>query len=229
MLQYISQMRVVVLLAALLSLLGGCAGGGAGVKTSPTRAARTPVPISAALQSDFDKALSLMKKGAYREAIPVLEAILAENDQLPGAQINLAIACMNVEPEGRDGERQREANLKKAEQALTRAVEVNPDDAVAHHQLGLLYRKTGRFAEARKAYEQAISIESTYALAHLNLGILCDIYLQQLECAIDHFEKYRALAPEEGDKVNLWLSDLRQRAGLPAAMADNPATGEVAP
>src|SRR5690606_36257218 len=136
-------------------------------------------------------------------------AILAENDQLPGAQINLAIAYMNVELEGQ-GDKQREANLKKAEQALTRAVEVNADDAVAHHQLGLLYRKTGRFAEARKAYERAISIESTYAIAHLNLGILCDIYLQQLECAIDHFEKYRALTPEEGDKVNLWLSDLRQ-------------------
>lgn len=227
--RFTSRIPLSVLLATLLVMLAGCAGGSAGLKTSPTRAARTPVPISASLQSDFSKALGLMKKGAYREAIPMLEAILAENDQLPGAQINLAIACMNVEPEGNQKDQLREANLKKAEQALARAVEVNPNDAVAHHQLGLLYRKTGRFAEARKAYERALSIESTYASAHLNLGILCDIYLQQLECAIDHFEKYRALAPEEGDKVNLWLSDLRQRAGLPAVMADQSATGEVAP
>lgn len=226
--RYISQFKLIALFVALLCLLGGCAGGGGGLKSSPTRAARTPVPISASLQSDFNKALSLMKKGAYQEAIPMLEAILAENDQLPGAQINLAIAYMNVESEGQ-GSNQREANLKKAEQALSRAVEVNPNDAVAHHQRGLLYRKTGRFSEARKAYERAISIESTYATAHLNLGILCDIYLQQLECAIDHFEKYRALIPEESDKVDLWLSDLRQRAGLPAAMAEKPATSEATP
>lgn len=218
----------IVLFTALPGLLVGCAGGGGTVKSSPTRAARTPVPISASLQSDFNKALSLMKKGAYEEAIPLLEAILAENDQLPGAQINLAIAYMNIEPGDQDG-KQREANLKKAEQALSRAVEVNPDDAIAHHQLGLLYRKTGRFADARKAYERAISIESTYAMAHLNLGILCDIYLQQPECAIDHFEKYRALVPEAGEKVGLWLSDIRQRAGLPAAMADKPATVEASP
>jgi tetratricopeptide (TPR) repeat protein len=222
------QLLLAVLFAALLGLFGGCAGGGGALKSSPGRAARTPVPISASLQSDFNKALNLMKKGAYGEAIPVLEAILAENNQLPGAQINLAIAYMNLEPKDQDGKR-REDNLKKAEQALSRAVEVNPDDAVAHHQLGLLYRKTGRFADARKEYERAISIDSTYAMAHLNLGILCDIYLQQLECAIDHFEKYRALVPEETEKVNLWLSDLRQRAGLPAAMADKPATGEVTP
>lgn len=226
--QFTSCFPSIALSAALLGMLAGCAGGGSELKTSPDRTSRTPVPISAALQSDFNKALGLMKKGAYREAIPMLEAILAENDRLPGAQINLAIACMNVEPEGL-GDGGREANLKKAEQALSRAVDVNPNDAVAHHQLGLLYRKTGRFDQARKAYERAISIEPTYASAHLNLGILCDIYLQQLECAIDHFEKYRALAPEENGKVELWLSDLRQRAGLPAAMADKPATGEATP
>lgn len=216
----------IVWFATLLGLLGGCAGGGA-LKSS-TRASHTPVPISASMQSDFNKALSLMKKGAYGEAIPVLEAILAENDQLPGAQINLAIAYMNIESKDQDG-KQREVNLKKAEQALSRAVEVNPNDAIAHHQLGLLYRKTGRFVEARKEYERAISIDSTYALAHLNLGILCDIYLQQLQCAIDHFEKYRALVPEAGEKVDLWLADLRQRAGLPAAMADKPSTVEATP
>lgn len=229
MLRYTNALLSAALLLSLI-VLGGCAGGGAGLKSSPVRATRTPVPISASLQSDFNKALSLMKKGAYEAAIPALEAILAENDQLPGAQINLAIAYMNVELKDRDtGGDQREANLKKAEQALLRAVEVNSNDAVAHHQLGLLYRRTGRFPEARKAYERAISIEPAYAIAHLNLGILCDIYLQQFECAIDHFEKYRALTPEESDKVKLWLSDLRQRAGLPAAMADNPATGEATP
>jgi tetratricopeptide (TPR) repeat protein len=194
-------------------LLSACGGAGS-VKSRPdARSARTPVPVSASIQGDFNKALALMKKGAYREAIPELEAILARNDKLPGAQINLAIACMNVETDSKEA---RDANMKKAGQALQIAVETNPGDPVAHHQLGLYYRKTGRFEDARKAYERAILLQPNYQMAHLNMGILCDIYLQQPECAITHFEEYLKLAPDEGEKVSLWLADVRQRAGIPA-------------
>lgn len=204
-----------IILLATVFLLSACGGTG-GMKRPDGRSARTPVPVSASIQGDFNKALALMKKGAYREAIPELEAILAKNDKLPGAQINLAIACMNVETDSKEA---RDANMKKAGQALQSAVEINPNDSVAHHQLGLYYRKTGRFEEARKAYERAILLQPDYQMAHLNLGILCDIYLQQPECAIRHFEKYLSLAPDEGEKVSLWLADVRQRAGIPAPAA----------
>lgn len=197
------------ILLCLAALLAGCTGG-------PVRRGegeRAPVPISASQRNDFDKALALMKKEQYEKAIPLLEAILAENDRLPGTHINLAIAYMNLDGEDED------SRYRKAEDALLQAVEIDPREAVAQHQLGLLYRKTGRLEQALQAYEKALKIDPEYAMAHYNLAVLCDIYLQQLECAIEHFEAYRRLLPEgeseQSEKVGLWLADLRRRAGVP--------------
>ena len=49
-------------------------------------------------------------------------------------------------------------------------VRKNPDDAVAHYNLGDAYRKLGRYEEAIEPYKQAIRIDPDYAKAHYNLG-----------------------------------------------------------
>ncbi len=217
-------------LCAVLLLLEACSTGGGGPAIrKPVRTAadapQVPIAISAAVQSDFKKALGLMKKQQYPEAIVALEDILSRNKQLPGALVNLAIAHMHIadaiELDSDENKTAFSERYAKAEQALKGAISVNARSAVAHHQLGLLYRKTGRFPEARESYETAIDLQPDYALARLNLGILCDIYMQALECAIEHFEKYRRLVPENNDKVKLWLSDLYPRAGIPQP-ADEP-------
>lgn len=199
-----------ILLIAILALLAACGGTGSiSQRQSYSSSARSPVPISAAQQSDFKKALSLMKKEEYEKAIPILEGILAENDRLPGTHINLAIAYMAL-PESEE----QAGHYEKAERSLLKAVETNTREPVAHFQLGLLYRKTGRFEQAKQSYEQAIRINSAYAMAHFNLGILCDIYLQQAPCAVQHFESYLKLVPDDAEKVGLWLTDIRRRAGI---------------
>ena len=200
-----------LILCYVVSLVA-CSSTGAGSmshRQQRVASSRAPVPISAAQESDFKKALSLMKKQAYAEAIPLLEAILLENNRLPGTHINLAIAYMKL-PESNEQAEQ----FKKAEQALLKAIETNSREAVAHFQLGLLYRKMGRFEQARESYESALRIDNAYSIAHNNLAVLCDIYLQQAECAVEHFEAYIKLVPADAEKVGLWLSDIRRRAGI---------------
>jgi tetratricopeptide (TPR) repeat protein len=199
------------LLAAVL-LLSGCAGGG----IRPAGVARAPSSVSTGMQSEFRRALELMEAGKYPEAVPLLEGIVVKNDQLPGVQINLAIACMNA-----DGGKEY---YDKAEKALLRAVQIDSREPVAYNQLGLLYRRTGRFEDAKKAYRQAISLDSRYTMAYLNMGILCDIYQQDFACAIEYFEKYKLLAPEQAHQTNLWLTDLRRRAGIPEPAVAGTAT-----
>lgn len=189
------------MVAALL--LNGCAGG----VSRPGGSTRAPASVSAGMQSEFRHALELMEAGKYAEAVPVLEGIVTKNDQLPGAQINLAIACMNA-----GGGKEY---FEKAEKALLRAIQINSREPVAYNQLGLLYRRTGRFEDAKKSYRQAITLDSGYIMPYLNMGILCDIYLQDFPCAIEYFEKYKLLAPVEAEKTAGWLADLRRRAGIP--------------
>jgi tetratricopeptide (TPR) repeat protein len=184
--------------------LSGCGTGT--VKPDATPAARTPSDVSAGMHSEFKRALELMAEGKYSEALPLLEGVLAKNDQLPGAQINLAIASMNT---GTDKE-----YYDKAEKALLQAVQINSRSPVAYNQLGLLYRRTGRFEESKKAYRQAISLDSDYTMPYLNMGILCDIYLQDSGCAIEYFEKYKLRAPAQAEQTDKWLSDIKRRAGI---------------
>ncbi|HEX5056297.1 MAG TPA: tetratricopeptide repeat protein [Gammaproteobacteria bacterium] len=201
-----------------LGLLHGCAGGPV---ARDGVSARTPSSVSAGMQSEFKRALELMAAAKYQEAVPVLEGIIAKNDQLSGAQINLAIACMNS-----GGGKEY---YDKAEKALLRAIQINSKEPVAYNELGLLYRRTGRFEESKKAYRQAIALDSKYTMSYLNMGILCDIYLQDPICAIEFFEKYKLLAPAQAEKTEGWLTDLKRRAGITEpAVAGNAATPEAA-
>ena len=51
-----------------------------------------------------------------------------------------------------------------------KTVELNPDDADAHSNLGNTFQDLGRFKEAEASYAQAIALKPDYAEAHYNLG-----------------------------------------------------------
>jgi tetratricopeptide (TPR) repeat protein len=87
-----------------------------------------------------------------------------------------------------------------------------PDHPVACNQYGLLFRKSGRFDDARKIYEQGLAQFPDYSPLHRNLGILCDLYLNELETALQQYEIYSQAVPED-DQVKLWIADLRARLG----------------
>jgi len=91
---------------------------------------------------------------------------------------------------------------------------VDPLGAVLNNQLGIAYRKAGRFADARAAYQRAIAADPALADAECNLGILLDLYLDDPAAALPHYERYQALAGDEDSRVGAWVAELRTRLGL---------------
>jgi len=65
--------------------------------------------------------------------------------------------------------------------------------------------------QAKQHYLQALEINAEYANAHLNLGILLDIYLQQWNDALAHYQKYQELTDAKDDTVEKWIVDLQRR------------------
>ena len=93
-------------------------------------------------------------------------------------------------------------------------------NAAAHHQLGILYREQGEFEAALNAYNSALELDGEYALAHRNVGILYDLYLQQPVLALDHYKKYLELAGEPDKTVDGWIVDLERRSVSAQARAE---------
>ena len=104
-------------------------------------------------------------------------------------------------------------DLESAEARLSRAIEINPSHPVAHNELGIILRKTGRFAEARRSYEAALDIYPGYHHARRNLAILCDLYLVDPECALRNYEAYMTTVSDD-QEVEIWIADLRLRNGI---------------
>ena len=161
----------------------------------------TEVPrMDEASRRDFDRAVALLNDGEYNQAIEILEKIIGQSPGVTAPYINVAIAY------GRLGK------LEQAEGHLKTALSLFPDHPVACNEYGLLYRQTGRFAEARAIYEQALARFPEYHPLHRNLGILCDLYLNDPACALEHYKIYSQARPED-QQVTLWIADLRTRLG----------------
>jgi tetratricopeptide (TPR) repeat protein len=98
-------------------------------------------------------------------------------------------------------------------------------DALAANAQGIAQRKQGKFADAESSYRRAIEADPNYAPAHLNLGILCDLYRGEAQEALLQFQQY-VLLTGENKRVDGWIADLRKRLGV--AAPTNPAPAPAA-
>jgi len=142
----------------------------------------------------------MMKDRDYDQAIDIFEKIIEKSPGVTAPYIDVAIAYRLI------------GKPEKAEEPLKAALQLVPDHPVASNEYGLLCRKTGRFDEARAIYENAIARFPNYYPLHRNLGILCDLYLNVPEGALEHYEIYSEAKPED-KQVKVWIADLRARLG----------------
>ncbi len=156
------------------------------------------IEIDSDVEDDFNEALLLLKSKNYDAAIVLLEKVILKESRVSAPYTNLGMAY------------NEQGNVKKAEEYFLEALGVELTNPVANNQLGLLYRKQGRFADARKAYTNALTEYPDYLPVVKNLGILCELYMRDLACAVKQYEHYLSLQPDD-KTMKIWLADLSQR------------------
>jgi len=156
--------------------------------------------VGMGVRSEFDEATAAIEKKKFQRGIELLEEVVMTSPKLTAAHINLAIAYQQIE------------KFDLAEAALLRALEVNPKHPVAHNELGIVYRRTGRFEDARSSYEAALALHPEFHFARKNLAILCDLFISDLGCALEHYELYHEADPAD-EAAAIWIADLKNRAG----------------
>jgi tetratricopeptide (TPR) repeat protein len=101
-----------------------------------------------------------------------------------------------VDPNLTEGEKHLDAGAwPEAEAAFRRAVEANPQSAVAHSKLGVALVHLRRLDEAEKAFARAVAVSPGYAPAWSNLG---NIYREtgRTEEALQAYERAVAADPD---------------------------------
>ena len=151
---------------------------------------------------DYAKAMGLMAGNQDAEALSLLQSIAAKAPSFSGPLVNQAVILL------------RQKHYDEAEKQLKAALAINARNPYAYNLMGIALREQGKFADARVAYEAALAIDPNYAKAHFNLGVLADLYQQDLPFALAHYERYQALQDKPDPAVTNWIVDLQKRTGV---------------
>ena len=206
LLRRFTEIRSVIAAALALVVLAGCASGGPAKAPESRGTAASPVApgepgeetVPPQVQTLYEQAVASMAAGDYVDAELRFKEFQLQYPGYPGAYVNLAIIHAN-----NDDDAAVRTNLDAA-------LALNPNHPAALNQLGMLLRKNGKFIEAEAAYLKAVTVSPDYALAHYNMGVLNELYLQRLDVALQNFETYQELVGED-KQVAKWIADLRRR------------------
>lgn len=154
--------------------------------------------LSKEVVQKYGYALQLMGAGNDDAAMKMLTDVSKLNDSLSGPYVNRGLIYL------------KQGEQEKAESSFRDAIGRNSENVTALNQLGILLREKKDFDGARQKYEAALGIDENHPNAHLNLGILCDIYLQDKECAMQHYQAYNKLNTGD-EKINNWIIDLKEQ------------------
>ena len=204
-LQRFISLKLRLLIPATILIVVGCASFGPG-ETERSRSGAGDVSGERAMQPTippqaltmFEQAVAVMASGDFLDAELRFKEFLLQYPAYPSAHVNLAII------------HKENGNEEAAQAAIATALALDAAHPAALNQKGMLLRRNGKFIEAEAAYLKAVTASPDYALAHYNLGVLNELYLQRLDVALQHFESYLALVGSD-KQVEKWIADLKRR------------------
>ncbi|WP_170252851.1 tetratricopeptide repeat protein [Colwellia echini] len=103
----------------------------------------------------------------------------------------------------------KQGNLAQANTYIKTALNKNPNMPQALNLAGYLAQKAGKIKLAESYYLQAINVKANYGLAHYNVALLYDVYLQNIPLAVEHYQRYLTLNEQKDEATANWLEGLK--------------------
>lgn len=166
----------------LLAMLGACVSGPA----ANTRAEVEPIDLSVQFEGFSAEEIiaagdAAFEIGDYERAEFIYgQAVTVEDTPQTWLKLGKTLAHLG--------------KTVNAGQAYKKLLELDPDNAVAHEELGLLFIGAREVAAGRKYLQRAIELDNTRWPAHNALGVLADTE-RNYGTAIKHYEAALAINP----------------------------------
>ncbi len=202
-----THLRPMMLLWVVLVAAAGC--------TRTTLPPPSPTPAQVSARSDtsradeakkldqvlllFQKGTSLVENRKFNEARTVFESLRTDYPHVSVFHNNLGVVYKRL------------GLLPEAVAAYRQAIKIQPQYPAAYYNLGLALREQGEFLQAEDAYRRALDAAPDFRDANYNLAVLYDLYLNEPEKAIKHYETYLASGGEGRDEVTIWIAALQKR------------------
>lgn len=143
-----------------------------------------------------------LRRGKLPEAVGLFKRAIELNPDFAQARFNFGALAVNY------------SDYATAEAQFKDALRIDAKSADGQIGLGLALRGGGKLAEAQKEYERALELDKAHPLAHFNLGILFQEFLDKPQEAMAAFQRYLEVAPADATKarqdVETRMKNLRQ-------------------
>jgi tetratricopeptide (TPR) repeat protein len=167
--------------------------------SSGTLLAQPKFRINKKTAAAYNEALKHMRAKNYDTAILEMHKVAKMDERISGPWVNIGVAQKEL------------GYMDKAKVAFEKALQINPNNPYALNELAILNREDGKFEQAENLYKQALAAYPDYKNAHLNLAILCDVYLRKIDCALGHYQEYLKLSGGHDKQVAVWVSQLKKQ------------------
>jgi len=166
--------------------------------TSVATSGLNPLEQSDSERDEYKKALSLLNRNKLDAAKEMLQELRNDRPELAGPYTNLALIALK--------QKEPEKALELVQISLTK----NNKFPQALNLLAYLEQVNGEIRAAEKHYLEAIKYKGDYAIAHYNLALLYDVYLQDIPSAIPYYEKYMKLTNGKDKNTADWLQQIKR-------------------
>ena len=163
--------------------------------------------LSVTEQQNYQRALDELDQGNYTAAQDVLERLIKKNPALAEPTANLALVYYKT------GDYADAATA--AEIALALMQDTGTDSPQLYNLLGQIHMQVGDFTAAQEFLKQAIELDAKYSNAYYNLGLLHDVFYQDIEAAINYYERYLELTEYSDETTKGWVETLRYSLNNP--------------
>ena len=144
----------------------------------------------------FKLATTALKNGELKKSEKLFFDFIKHNPDIASPYSNLALIFY------------KHNDFNKSFKYINKAIKLNPKQPESYNLRAQLYIKNGDIHKAKDDYLLAIETKPDYLLAHYNLALLYDIYLQEIELAVKHYKIYLSLINTPDEPTKEWLNHL---------------------